>query len=194
MKKIGLLVKETSENRIKDSFKSSKGLIIVKYSGVSSPDMSSLRKTLRGTGASLFVVKNTVARRAMKELGLNDLIPSVQSPCGMIFFKDEPVDASKVLCSFRKDHDKLILEGGYLIDRLLTQKDIEAMSKLPSRDVLRAMVVTTLNSPISKFVIVLNQTLKKFVYCLDQVKNNKQKSTDSEKSSPAQASEEKPAN
>ncbi|TAM42652.1 50S ribosomal protein L10 [bacterium] len=177
MKKIGLLVKETSENRIKDSFKSSKGLIIVKYSGVSSPDMSSLRKTLKGTGASLFVVKNTVARRAMKELGLNDLIPNVQSPCGMIFFKDEPVDTSRILCAFRKDHDKLILEGGYLVDRLLSQKDIEAMSKLPSKDILRAQVVMSLNSPITKFVIVLNQTLKKFVYCLDQIKASKEKPT-----------------
>ena len=175
MKKIGLLVKETSGNRIKDSFKSSKGLIIVKYSGVSSPDMSSLRKALRGTGANLFVVKNSIARKAMKELGLNDLIPAVQSPCGMIFFKDEPVDASRMLCTFRKDHDKLVLEGGFLIDRLLTQKDIEAMSKLPSRDLLKAMVVMTLNSPITKFVIVLNQTLKKFVYCLDQIKQSKPK-------------------
>jgi len=173
MKKIGLLVKETSESRIKDSFKLSQGLIIVKYSGVSSPDMSSLRKILKGAGANLFVVKNSVARRAMKELGLNDLIEAVQSPCGMIFFKDEPVDTSRVLCSFRKDHDKLILEGGFLIDRLLTQKDIEAMSKLPSKDALRAQLVGTLNAPVLKLVIVLNQTLKKFVYCLDQIKKTK---------------------
>ena len=173
MKKIGLLIKETSGSRIKDSFKLSQGLIIVKYSGVSSPDMSSLRKTLRGAGANLFVVKNSVARRAMKELGLDDLIKVVQSPCGMIFFKDEPVDTSRVLCSFRKDHDKLILEGGFLIDRLLTQKDIEAMSKLPSKDALRAQIVGTLNAPIMKLVIVLNQTLKKFVYCLDQIKKTK---------------------
>lgn len=173
MKKIGLLVKETSGSRIKDSFKSSKGLIIVKYSGVSSPDMSSLRKTLKGAGANLFVVKNSVARRAMKELGLNDLIGSVETPCGMIFFKNEPVDTSRVLCSFRKDHDKLILEGGILIDRLLTRKDIETMSKLPSRDALRAQVAWVLNRPISGLVIVLNQTLKKFVYCLDQIKNTR---------------------
>ena len=173
MKKIGLLVKETSGSRIKDSFKSAKGLIIVKYSGVSSPDMSSLRKTLKGAGANLFVVKNSVARRAMKELGLNDLIGSVEAPCGMIFFKDEPVDTSRVLCTFRKDHDKLVLEGGILIDKLLTRKDIETMSKLPSKDVLRAQVVMTLNAPISGLVIVLNQTLKKFVYCLDQIKQKK---------------------
>lgn len=173
MKKIGLLVKETSDSRIKESFKSSKGLIIVKYSGVSSPDMSSLRKTLKGAGANLFVVKNSIARRTMEELGLNDLIGSVETPCGMIFFKDEPVDTSKVLCTFRKDHEKLVLEGGFLVDRLLTRKDIETMSKLPSRDALRAQVVGVLNRPIAGLVIVLNQTLKKFVYCLDQVKLKK---------------------
>lgn len=173
MKKIGLLVKETSENRIKDSFKSSKGLIIIKYSGVSSPDMSSLRKTLKGTGADLFVVKNSIARRAMKGLGLDNLIKSIETPCGMIFFKDEPVDTSKVLCAFRKEHEKLVLEGGLLEDRLLTLKDIETMSTLLSREVSRAQVVFALNAPILKLVIVLNQTLKKFVYCLDQIRQKK---------------------
>lgn len=173
MKKIGLLVRETSENRIKNSFKVSKGLIIVKYSGVASPDMSSLRKTLKSSGADLFVVKNSTARRAMKELGLGDLIKLIQSPCGMIFFKDEPVDASRILCSFRKDHEKLILEGGLLVDKILSLNDIEIMSKLPSKDVLRAQVVCALNGPIFKFVIVLNQTLKKFVYCLEQIKQKK---------------------
>lgn len=173
MKKIGLLVKEASASRIKDNFKLSKGLVIVKYSGVSSPDMSTLRKTLRGAGADLFVVKNSTARRAMKELGLDGLISSIETPCGMIFFKNEPVDTFKLLCAFRKEHEKLVLESGLLEDKLLTLKDIEAISKLASKEALRAKVVCTLNGPISKFVIVLNQTLKKFVYCLDQIRNKK---------------------
>ena len=173
MKKIGQLVKETSESRIKDSFKSSQGLIIVKYSGVSSPDMSILRKILKLSGADLFVVKNSIARRAMKELGAEGLIPSIESPCGMIFFKDEPVDASRALCAFRKEHEKLVLEGGLLQDKLLTLKDIEMMSTLPSKDALRGKLVVTLNAPILKLVVVLNQSLKKFVYCLDKIRQSK---------------------
>jgi large subunit ribosomal protein L10 len=175
MKKVGQLVKETSENRIKESFKASRGLIIVKYSGVSSPDMSTLRKTLKASGADLFVVKNSIAQRAMKELGLEGIIPSIQLPCGMVFFKDEPVDASKILCAFRKEHEKLVLEGGLLQDKPLTLKDIEIMSTLPSKEALRGKLVVTLNAPISKLVIVLNQSLKKFVYCLDQIKQSKSK-------------------
>ncbi len=173
MKKIGQIIKETSENRIKDSFKLSSGLIIIKYSGVTSPDMSSLRKTLKVSGSDLFVVKNSIAKRAMKELGREELIKSIESPCGMIFFKDEPVDISRILCAFRKDHEKLVLEGGFLQDKLLTLKDIEVMSTLASKDALRAKLVVTLNAPISKLAIVLNQTLKKFVYCLDQIKQKK---------------------
>lgn len=192
MKKIGLLVKEASENRIKESFKSSKGLIIVKYSGVSSPDLSVLRKMLKTKGSNLFIVKNSIARRAVKELGLDGLIKSIETPCGMIFFKDEPVDTSKVLCDFRKEHDKLVLEGGLLQEKLLTSKDIENMSKLPSREVLLTQLVVGLNSPISKFVVVLSQTLKKFVYCLDQIKNSKQKN--SPEKSPPKEGEEKPNN
>jgi large subunit ribosomal protein L10 len=175
MKKIGQLVKETSGSRIKESFKASQGLIIVKYSGVSSPDMSILRKTLKGSGADLFVVKNSIARRIMKDVGAEGLIPSIQSPCGMIFFKEEPVDASRILCAFRKEHEKLVLEGGLLQDKLLTLKDIETMSTLPSKDVLRGKVVVALNGPIAKFVIVLNGTLKKLVVCLDQIRQSKSK-------------------
>lgn len=173
MKKIGLIIKETSENRIKDSFKSSRGLFVVKYSGVSGPDLSSLRKSLKSSGAQLLVVKNTVAKRAMKSAGLEELVKSVEEPCGIIFFKDEPVDASKVLCLFRKEHEQLRLESGWLDNAMLAAKDIEAMSRIPSRDILRAQLVGTLNAPIRGFVVALSQTLKKFVYCLDQIKQKK---------------------
>jgi large subunit ribosomal protein L10 len=173
MKKIGQLVKETSQSGIQDSFKASGGLIIVKYSGVSSPDMCALRKTLKGSGADLFVVKNSIARRALKELGQDELISSIQMPCGMIFFKNEPVDTSRILCAFRKEHQKLEFAGGLLQDKLLTLKDIELMSTLPSKEALRGKLVVTLNAPILKLAIVLNQSLKKFVYCLDQIRQKK---------------------
>lgn len=173
MKKIGLIIKETSENRIKEFFKASKGLFIVKYSGVSSPEMSSLRKSLKGSDASLLVVKNNVARRAMKALGLEGLVKSIEAPCGIVFFKDEPVAASKVLCGFRKEHEQLKFEDGWLNNAALGAKDIESMSRLASKEVLRAQVVAALNSPISGLVIVLSQGLKKFVYCLEQIRQKK---------------------
>jgi large subunit ribosomal protein L10 len=173
MKKIGLIVKEVSENRIKNTLKNSDAVFVIKYSGVSSPDLSSLRQTLKGTRASLFVVKNSVARRALKDSGLENLIKTIEGPCGLVFVKDEPVAVSQALCNFTKDHEQLKLEGGSLKDKILEKKDIESMSKLPSKEVLRAQVVGALNSPISGLVITLNQVLAKFVICLDQIKQKK---------------------
>ena len=175
MKKLGLLFKETSENRIKNTLKDCNAVFIVKYSGVSSPDLSSLRLSLRTTNAELFVVKNSVARRALKGAGLESIVKGIEGPCGLVFVKDEPVAASKNLCNFSKDHEALKLEGGSMQEKTLEKKDIEAMSKLPSRKVLLAQVVGALNAPISGFVIVLNQVLAKFVICLDQIKQKKEK-------------------
>jgi large subunit ribosomal protein L10 len=174
MEKLGLFIKQTSEKIIKDSIKNSEAFFIIKYSGLSSPDVTSLRQNLKGSDATLFVAKNTVAQRALKSSGLESLVRFIEGPCGMIFVKDEPVGVSRILCNFFKEHEALKIEGGFLKDRILEKKDIEAMSKLPSKEALRAQVVTTLNAPISGLVISLNQILVKFVYCLDQVKNKKE--------------------
>lgn len=173
MKKLGLIFKEVSGSRIKENLKKSDAVFIVKYSGVSSPDLCSLRQTLKGSKASLFVVKNSVARRALKDSGLELLVKNIEGPCGLVFIKDEPVAASQALCSFAKEHEHLKLEGGSLKDKVLEKKDIEAMSKLPSKEVLRAQVVMTLNSPISGLVITLNQVLAKFVICIDQIREKR---------------------
>ena len=173
MKKIGLIFKEASETRIKKTLKDSDAVFIVKYSGISSPDLCSLRQSLKTTRASLFVAKNSVVRRAFKDSGLETLIKNIDGPCGLVFVKDEPVAVSQALCNFTKDHEQLKLEGGSLKDKIIEKKDIEFMAKLPSKEVLRAQVVGALNSPISGLVITLNQVLAKFVYCLDQIKQKK---------------------
>lgn len=173
MKKISLIVKEASESRIKTELKKSEAVFIIKFSGLSSPDVSSLRQALKGSSANLFVAKNSVARRALKEASLEQLTNKIEGPSGFIFVKEEPVSASKALCDFLKAHEKLVIEGGFLKERILEKKDIEALAKLPSKEVLRAQVVMTLNSPISRLARVLNQPLSKLVRCLDQINKKK---------------------
>lgn len=173
MKKIGLLVKEISENKIKSRLKASSAFFIVRYSGLSSPDLSSLRQNLKDTRAEMFVPKNSVARRALKSAGFADLCAKIDGPSGFVFIDDEPVATSRILCGFAKTNERLKLEGGFFGDKILEKQDIEALAKLPAKEVLRAQVVMTLNSPIRNLVVVLNQTLRKFVYCLEQIKNKK---------------------
>jgi len=174
MKKIGLIFKETSENQINASLKESSAVFILKYAGISGADLSALRRNLKKSGASLFVVKNSVAQRSLTDAGWEPLTNTINGPCGLVFIKDEPVCVSQILCNFAKEHAQLILEGGFLKDKILEQNDILSIARLPSKDILRAQVAMTLNSPISGFVRVLHQALRKFVYCLDQVKQKKE--------------------
>lgn len=173
MKKIGLIIKEETEKYIKNKLKESPNFFIVKYSGVASPDLSLLRQNLRGSRASLFITKNSIARRALKENGLENLSDKIEGPSGFVFVEEDPAQAAKSLFDFLKNHEQLKIEGGFLKDRVLQASDVEAISKLPSKEILIAQVVMTLNSPIRNIVVVLNQILKKFVYCLDQIKNKK---------------------
>lgn len=173
MKKIGVLIKEISENGIKTFLKESSAVFIVRYSGLSGPDLNTLRQNLKSVNSALFVVKNSVAKRALSDSEKKVLIKSIAGPCGLVFIKEEPVDVSRVLCNFSKDHGQLKLEGGFLKDKFLDNNDIESMARLPSKEILRAQAVMLLNSPISGLVTVLHQTLKKFVYCLEQIKQKK---------------------
>lgn len=173
MKKLGLLFKETSEKYIKNRLKESNALLVIKYSGLSGPDLTSLRQNLKKSEAALFVVKNSVARRALTDAGLEILVKTIEGPCGLVFVKEEPVAPSRILCNFLKEHEQLKLEGGFLKDKFLEKKDIESMARLPSKEVLRLKVVMALNSPISGLVITLNRVLRKFVVCLEQIKQKK---------------------
>jgi len=170
MKKLGLLFRETLENQLKRHFKESESFFIIKYSKLSSPDITALRQSLKGARATLFVTKNSVARRALKDSGLEDLVKFIEGPCGLVFPKEEPADTSKILYAFSKDHEQLKLEGGFLEDKILEKKDIETLARLPNKETLRFQAVVTLKSPIRGFVFVLKQTLNKFVYCLEQIK------------------------
>lgn len=173
MKKIGLIIKDASEHRIKKTFEGSSAFFVVKYSGLSSPEMTALRKSLKAAKANLFVAKNSVARKAFKSLGLDPVVGSIEGPCGLVFVNEEPVDASKALYAFAKEHEALKLESGCLAQRILNRQDIESLAKLPSKDVLRAMVVMTMNAPVAGIVRTLNGVLSKFVRCLDQIKQKK---------------------
>lgn len=172
MKKLGLLVKEISEDRIKNSLKESSSIFVINYSKISSPDISALRQSLANVQASFLVVKNTVAKRALKEVGLEQLIKAIDGPCGLVFAKEEPALVSRLLYDFYKGHEQLKLQGAALEDRIISKNDIEVLAKLPSKEILRASAAMILNSPLSMLVGVLNQILRKFVCCLEQINSH----------------------
>ncbi|RKY30046.1 MAG: 50S ribosomal protein L10, partial [Candidatus Omnitrophota bacterium] len=175
MEKIGVLIKQALSNRVRDSLKHSNSIFVIKYERLSSPDLTTLRQALKNTKATLFVTKNSVAIRSLSDSNFQAISKYIQGSCGLVFAKDDPVTTCRALYEFLRAHEQLKVEGAIIEDRLFESKELEALSKLPTKEVLRMQLVMTLKSPIRGFAAVLKQTLRKFVYCLDQVKTKKEK-------------------
>ncbi|MDD5045085.1 MAG: 50S ribosomal protein L10 [Candidatus Omnitrophica bacterium] len=172
--KISELYRKGVNKIIKDNLKDIPGLFIIDYSGVSAADMNVLRESLRKTKSRLLVAKNSIIKRAFSGTDNEGLSALIEGPSSIVFTKDDPAASAKVLYDFRKEHESLKLKVGLLKDKVLDTKAIEALAKLPSRNVLVAKAVGGMKAPLSSFVYVLSGNLRKLLYILDSVKNKKQ--------------------
>ena len=175
MKKIGLIIKEESEKAIKNRLQDTDAFFLVKYSGISATDLTGLRNSLREIDSSLMVLKNSVSRRVFKPY--EELNSFIKGPCGLIIVNKDLIATSKMLHSFAKEKPQgLEIKVGFLKDRIISDKEIESLSKIPSLAVLHGKVVTGLKAPIFSFVSSMKQILNKLVWVLASIKEKKEKS------------------
>lgn len=173
MTKLGLVIKQETERILKDKLKTADSYLLVKYSNISAPDLDVLRNSLSGIDSSLMVVKNSVGRRLFK--AAQDLGSLIDGPCGLIFINKDLISTSRIVYKFSKDNPSLEVKAGFLKDRILTQKEIEGLSKIPSLSSLQTQLVSGLKSPIFGFVCSLKQILNKLVWALVQIKDKQGK-------------------
>lgn len=134
-------------------------MLVVNLSGLNVNDTTNLRTKMRANGAYLKVLKNTLALRAVKEQpyeGISDWFKGEAS----IAYSQDPVIAAKILCEFsEKENDKVQVLGGYLDGKLLQKSDLISLSKLPSKDELRAKLLATISAPAQKIAMVIKEPL-----------------------------------
>ncbi len=131
-------------------------VVLTHYSGLGVDAMMTLRRQLRGAQAGYRVMKNTLAKIATGDSELQGLAPHFKGPVGVAFTKVDPAAAAKVLADFVRDNPKLQIRAGILPGgKVLDAAGIDALSRLPSRDQLRAQLLATLNGVGTKFVRVL---------------------------------------
>ena len=171
MAKLGLIIKQETERILSEKLQGADSLLLVNYSGISASDLNVLRNSLSSTGSSLMVIKNSVGKRIFKPN--QDLYSLIEGPCGIIFVHKDLISISQVIYSFIKDKPNLKVKAGLLRDRVLTQKELEDLSKIPSLSALQAKLAGGLKSPIVGFVLGLKQILNKLVWVLEQIKDKK---------------------
>jgi large subunit ribosomal protein L10 len=146
----------------------------VDYRGISVPQAAELRTRLTEAGARFRVVKNTLTERAADQAGAESLKEVLEGPTAFTFVLADGGDvalAAKALATFRREHDVLAFKGGLMNGEVLSVEQMEALSRLPARDVLHGQLVGMIASPITGLVRGLNALISGLAIQLGQIRD-----------------------
>lgn len=174
MKDAVLAQKQEVISEIKEAIQNSKSVTIVEYRGLNVSDITELRNQYRNAGASYKVFKNTMVNLALQELGYEGYEDLLKGPNGFVFSNEDMVQGPKVTADFSKEHKALVIKGGLLEGKVISDEEVKALAKLPTKEVLVAMALGGLNAPIQGFASALNGIITKVVYALNAVKEQQE--------------------
>lgn len=151
---------------LQEKLAKTKSVTIVDYSGTTVNDQVKLRSEISAAGGEMLVAKNTLIDIA---IGRGKLRESLDGMNAIVFSYEDAVAAIKKIFEFQKDTEKLTIKQGILDDKVLSPAEVEALSKLPGKSELMAMLVNRLQAPASGLVNVLKAGQRDLVYVLKAI-------------------------
>jgi large subunit ribosomal protein L10 len=161
---------------VSERLKKAQTVVLAEYRGLPVEDITVLRSQARASGVYLRVLKNTLARRAVKGTPFEKLSDQMVGPLAY-GISDDPVAAAKVLHAYAKTNEKLVIKGGMMPNYLMSAKEVGNLANMPSRAELLAKLMGTMQAPIAKFVQTLNEVPSKLVRTLAAVRDQKEKAS-----------------
>ena len=152
-----------------------KAIVLAEYRGLEVGSMTELRRKARRSGVHLRVLKNTLARRAVKDSPFEQLADEMKGPL-VYGFSSDPVATAKVMSEFAKGHEKLVIRAGCMPNAVISAKDVAALASMPSREELLAKLLGTIQAPIAQFVRTLNEVPARFVRAVAAVRDARERS------------------
>ncbi|MEA2646105.1 MAG: large subunit ribosomal protein [Chloroflexota bacterium] len=159
--------KAEAVEQVSDKLKRAQALVITDYRGLSVAQLQDLRRKLRAAGVEYVVVKNTLARRAADENGLEALKPALVGPVGMAIGYDEAVAPAKLVNEYIRQTRLLTITSGLLGDRLLSAEEVKQLGDLPSREVLLGQLAGSLNHSVAQLAGAMQSVVQKLANGLD---------------------------
>ncbi|MBN2484134.1 MAG: 50S ribosomal protein L10 [Candidatus Omnitrophica bacterium] len=176
MKKVGLLYREKIIETVQNNYGRANGCVFVSFEKLKAFPFNTLRNSLSKLNAKIFVAKKSLIHRAFESVSKDGAPELFDDTRGVVFIYDEDVvKACKLLVDFAAENEGVIdVKGGYLKEDTLTKKDIQSLAKLPSREVLLGMAVSTIAAPLTGFVSSMNQVIVKFLWVINEIKKKKE--------------------
>jgi large subunit ribosomal protein L10 len=164
-------------NQLKDKFTRAKVALFADYKGLTANQADELRKQLRAQNTEVKVLKNNVARLLTKEGAMGDqakaLMDTMVGPTMVAFSYGDPAASAKVLHKFATENEALKLKDSLMGTKRIAAGEVEELAKLPSKEVLLAKMLGTMNAPITNFVGVLAAVPRSLVTVLSAIEKKK---------------------
>lgn len=171
--------KQAAVASLKEQLSTAKGVVLTGYKGLTVAQDMKLRAKFREAGVSYHVVKNTMLRIAANEIGLEELDPVLNGTTAIAVSAKDAVAPAKVIYDFIKENklektEVLTIKLGIVEGKIIDVDGVKALASLPSREVLIAKVLGSMQAPISGMVNVLQGTIRNMVYVLDAIRAQKE--------------------
>lgn len=159
-----------------DLFREVDSGVFVDFTGLGSEETYNLRKLLNSQNVKLRVVKTSLARLALREIGSSYEDSALQGTVG-IAFGDDPVAVAKSVLEHRRSNRRstLKVKGGFVERQPVSADDIKALSMLPGRQQLLGLVAGAFAAPITAFIGVQAEIIRKLLYALEALKDKREK-------------------
>lgn len=155
-------------DEIKEQIEKSQSLIVTQYNRIA-PNLSwNFRNELKKNGGKYEIVKKRVFAKAAKEAGLEIPEDSLSGHIGLVLAEDDGVAATKAVCSFAKDNqDVLDVLCGFFENKFYTKDQVETLSKLPSKNEMRAQLLGLFEAPMAQTLSTMDSLLTSVIHCLE---------------------------
>jgi large subunit ribosomal protein L10 len=161
--------KEQAVDEIAGKFGDAQAALLTEYRGLSVGEIAEVRRALRDAEADYKVLKNTLTRIAVREVGLDELVEMLQGPTAVAFCRGDAVAAAKALDDAAKKFPVLVIKGGVLRGQVIDAEQAKALAKLEPREVQLAKIAMMMNAPLQQTVNVFAALLRDLGSMLGQV-------------------------
>jgi large subunit ribosomal protein L10 len=161
--------KEAQLKQLVTDLADAKGVVFAQYRGLTVKEIDKIRKNLRKEGVKYSVVKVTLLKMALAELGVNSDEFLDIGPIAVAISQDDETTPARIIKSMNKEHQNLILGGGILEKKVIGKQMVITLADLPSKQQLLGQLVSVIAGPARGLVTVLSGNMRQLVYALNAI-------------------------